>query len=516
MTHQLAAVNLPWPAHNALSRAQFNRVYLWDNFSAGYKRDGIESNSVLVRTWGILVELSSDITDPGLHELCQFVDRLTDLTPFTSHRADIDVREFVSILQVHIDRVRGEADLRFETAVFLLRCALKILPTLLLEILPTLLAAQSQSDRRGHQVAHTVTRILFAFTNPVATSNSAAMSDSGMLDLLQDCFRVLEIYRQFPDPQWILDAIKANLLESMVVCGELFQAVHPSVTKLLEHIASYLVYHSMISATAVALWAIRELMEDPETPPISGVWNEFLGLATRRILLLARFKDKDFLKECENLQCPRPGLRNEHEFKRCSGCMTSVYCSTDCQTIDWRHGGHRDICKAICVDRLVLVKPETRLDRHFLRALVNTDYQALEMEVLAQQFYFMDAHPNVAFVTMFNYTVLPPKIMVLPRAGAPTASLRAHIARTARLPPDTDAGTQQASLIVVIPSGGTNIKYRHFVLRPSAASLAGMQRILGEKEGITPEALAESLAQLTGQSLLKPRVEKPEEVMVTL
>jgi uncharacterized protein with PIN domain len=32
-------------------------------------------------------------------------------------------------------------------------------------------------------------------------------------------------------------------------------------------------------------------------------------------------------------------------LKRCSRCKRAVYCSTDCQKVHWKSGGHRDMCE---------------------------------------------------------------------------------------------------------------------------------------------------------------------------
>ncbi|KAL7268299.1 hypothetical protein RUND412_009086 [Rhizina undulata] len=58
-----------------------------------------------------------------------------------------------------------------------------------------------------------------------------------------------------------------------------------------------------------------------------------------------RVASKDFGKKT----CDGPGCTNVEEricqFQVCSGCRKSFYCGRDCQTKDWREGGHRPKCK---------------------------------------------------------------------------------------------------------------------------------------------------------------------------
>ncbi|KAJ7027025.1 hypothetical protein C8F04DRAFT_99893 [Mycena alexandri] len=45
-------------------------------------------------------------------------------------------------------------------------------------------------------------------------------------------------------------------------------------------------------------------------------------------------------KACDNVVCGVILLRTK--FQRCTGYLTSIYCSPSCQATDWREGGHRD------------------------------------------------------------------------------------------------------------------------------------------------------------------------------
>lgn len=44
-------------------------------------------------------------------------------------------------------------------------------------------------------------------------------------------------------------------------------------------------------------------------------------------------------------QCNK--LEKENIFQKCAGCLCTVYCSKQCQKLDWTSYGYRDECKVI-------------------------------------------------------------------------------------------------------------------------------------------------------------------------
>ncbi|KAF7345966.1 MYND-type domain-containing protein [Mycena venus] len=85
-------------------------------------------------------------------------------------------------------------------------------------------------------------------------------------------------------------------------------------------------------------------MDTFKDAPISGEWMSFCLIANQRFELMKSHLSEQYpaLRACDNIECGT--IASKSEFRRCSGCLTSHYCSTACQTRDWRHGGHRDSC----------------------------------------------------------------------------------------------------------------------------------------------------------------------------
>ncbi|KAJ6484230.1 hypothetical protein C8R45DRAFT_1075429 [Mycena sanguinolenta] len=147
------------------------------------------------------------------------------------------------------------------------------------------------------------------------------------------------------------------------------------------------------------------------------LWAEFFSVARERVEVLAAFDSNLGVRNvaCDNLQCGKIGVKAE--FRRCSVCQSMYYCSQACQNMDWRHGGHRETCDS---HGKLLLSAKNSLDstarqRAFLRALVHRDYLLVRRRLISDQIKFMKAHPDGAFVTMFDYTQGAVRIRVEPR-----------------------------------------------------------------------------------------------------
>ncbi|KAJ7895518.1 hypothetical protein B0H14DRAFT_3426124 [Mycena olivaceomarginata] len=46
---------------------------------------------------------------------------------------------------------------------------------------------------------------------------------------------------------------------------------------------------------------------------------------------------------CDNVECPKVDAKNT--FCKCGGCSTTLYCSKECQTLAWKQGGYKTMCK---------------------------------------------------------------------------------------------------------------------------------------------------------------------------
>ncbi len=47
------------------------------------------------------------------------------------------------------------------------------------------------------------------------------------------------------------------------------------------------------------------------------------------------------------LKCKKDNI--DGTFLKCAGCRRALYCSRECQKVDWKEGGHRGDCQTCAV-----------------------------------------------------------------------------------------------------------------------------------------------------------------------
>ncbi|KAJ6605183.1 hypothetical protein DFH09DRAFT_1299924 [Mycena vulgaris] len=363
-------------------------------------------------------------------------------------------------------------------------------------------------------VVKAVTIVLCSYSSPAATPIP------GTKDLLRDCFSILESLGGFSEKRWVGVALDAGLLRAIVFCGVGgFKEIRVVVTTLVRDVLPpFLVSHSLLSALKPAMGQVQKFTTTSsfKASAIYTDWTRFSGLANERIALMQQYDRGLFahlkLQACENSKCSRPGLRSEDEFKRCCGCLASVYCSQECQVADWNDGGHRDICEAIRAGLPYNRETLSTRDKSFLGALVNSEYQKVKYELLLQQIHFVRRSPGVQCSTLhFNYIEGHREIALIrdelfEHPDNPTkAQFIGHLSRAAK----KEAGALVFVSVKIGPTPGV----RYFLMRPFPSSLrVGLQRILDEVPvGSDLKSLLPTLLEK-----VKVLVEEPDEVLITL
>ncbi|KAJ7617683.1 hypothetical protein DFH06DRAFT_1364393 [Mycena polygramma] len=154
-------------------------------------------------------------------------------------------------------------------------------------------------------------------------------------------------HRGFPD------ALDAHLLRLLADCTrqfpqELDSTLRLFLTKLLP---DSLVYYHAVAAVATALDDVGA----PKCKTLSADWATFIELAQIRVDIMNDLHTYMVsIKTCDNIECAK--IRRRSRFRRCSGCNSFYYCSRECQTVDWKRGGHREHCASYTT--LTLVVPD--------------------------------------------------------------------------------------------------------------------------------------------------------------
>ncbi|KAJ7174833.1 hypothetical protein C8R46DRAFT_1252933 [Mycena filopes] len=283
----------------------------------------------------------------------------------------------------------------------------------------------------------------------------------------------------------ITESLQAGLLPAVFSCGsnsdeetdgylvELLRDILPGAT----------VYHSVLRQLEVSLSQVRDVKieEIVVSPTVIEQWHDFLALAEKRVEMMRQF-DAGALaatRTCGNLICGRLDLTNE--FKRCSNCRTSQYCSPECQVDDWRRGGHRQNCNKIA-SRRWKTSYLNALDRSFMCALVTHDYAARQPELALEELQWMHAHPGEVPYMLLDYEDGTLEVTFNSHREAPgafAAELTASCARPGR-----------RLHLVSIPDGDEDIMCV-VQLIAEGVGLAGELRLLAD--GITPGTESEEM-----------------------
>ncbi|KAF8187272.1 hypothetical protein K438DRAFT_1834900 [Mycena galopus ATCC 62051] len=223
--------------------------------------------------------------------------------------------------------------------------------------------------------------------------------------------------------RWLPAAIDAGLLRMMAGVAVEFPSVFDNRLRLLltKILPDGLLYYHAVAAMenvlddAAEMWSSEEL-EDAE---IVDDWDSFLDLAEKRVQLLDAFHSN---RACDNLECGK--IQDRSRCRRCSGCRTRYYCSSNCQIADWQHGGHRGHCGSPALLSLGEISscPLGFRERNFLRAVIQRDYEDGMHSICEGQVIFMATHPAARFFTLFDYTHNPVQISVQSVANSLTSN----------------------------------------------------------------------------------------------
>ena len=106
-----------------------------------------------------------------------------------------------------------------------------------------------------------------------------------------------------------------------------------------------------------------------EAIPFDAIRDRFIETGIQKIDTVADDKKSSTMSHvhfCQNESC------NESKTKKCSGCYSSWYCSTECQLADWPN--HKAECKEIQQDRLA-VKLYTQIADSMGKDIANYPYE---------------------------------------------------------------------------------------------------------------------------------------------
>ncbi|TFK68974.1 hypothetical protein BDN72DRAFT_841177 [Pluteus cervinus] len=186
------------------------------------------------------------------------------------------------------------------------------------------------------------------------------ISDSGHMSVMIIGFRFLgSVLETTSGAPWVLQAIKSGLLSVFVECSPAYgyltdEAMVIVFTPLGNIIPRYLVYSGVVQAMDAAFFNLENTARVRSLRQ-SRAWRTFEELA---LWTAWRFKVIEQIKKasdtssiCSNRKCHKVDVRNN--FRKCGNCGARLYCSKECQVIDWKEFGHKQGCTKALRARIV-------------------------------------------------------------------------------------------------------------------------------------------------------------------
>ncbi|KAJ6476656.1 hypothetical protein C8R47DRAFT_1323494 [Mycena vitilis] len=212
------------------------------------------------------------------------------------------------------------------------------------------------------------------------------------------------------------DAIQSGLLPTVLLCAQRNISLEINrrlLCLLLDIFPAATVNCNVLADMGTAYMALEgTISEHGFHPKAWAAWTAFSDLLMERIEVLRDFDTRAdvSLKACDNMECHI--ILEKTQLMRCTGCRDLLYCSRECQRLDWREGGHRDQCVVHRRQRIEIELAATPRERAFMRALLHYEFLALRTRIHAQWAEVLAAGPDIRCSTFFDYRMGEVRIKV--------------------------------------------------------------------------------------------------------
>ncbi|KAJ6566762.1 hypothetical protein B0H19DRAFT_1352462 [Mycena capillaripes] len=154
---------------------------------------------------------------------------------------------------------------------------------------------------------------------------------------------------------------------------------------------------------AGALSQVEELVASPsfQRSPLFERWAIFANVTTERLEVMREFDSVDFVSQraCDYPKCRI--ISEKINFKRCAGCESLLYCSKECQTLDWRQVPPVNVVH----EAADVHDHSTPRERAFMRKLLHNDYGEEARGNIYRDYAIINyTTPGTACFTLFDYT----------------------------------------------------------------------------------------------------------------
>ncbi|KAJ7906127.1 hypothetical protein B0H13DRAFT_2021555 [Mycena leptocephala] len=441
--------------------------------------------SIVVRAWALSLAAEDPGNDIAFRSLCQQIARSALFLDATTFEAGIEgaggsLNDLAELLVRHLrfvvdDSGTPEATIIHLAPVFRVLCAPPVLDDPVFADVLT-----------DHGIIPLLAQVAIRVSLPAFHSEE---------DLLSGCLVRLLKYTAKPSGHDLLaHSLGAGLLQAIVArCRRsMSQKLKDIVTVFLMFLTSAMVFLSVLQQVDVAM----EDLSITSLDSLKGLvlfdrWSSFWRILERGRSVMVKYRElKDGAsRACDNMECG--AIIPKTRLRRCSGCLTSLYCSPQCQLWDWRRDGHRRVCDTLYGCHSGHIR---QTDKAFLRALIHHDYMERRDSIWLWQMRYIRRESHTMPLVMFDYTVpfLPVQVALGQPDGGDTAWADCS-ARAAR-----SRGRMQMHLVKV--KDGSSTRHLVFPLRSTTGEVvAALRRLAADPEGDggeTDEARVRSLLDI--------------------
>ncbi|KAJ7643081.1 hypothetical protein DFH06DRAFT_601833 [Mycena polygramma] len=223
---------------------------------------------------------------------------------------------------------------------------------------------------------------------------------------LEECLKIYATVLPMRS-QGVRVAVQNGIIPALLTCAR--RGVSDQTRRLLSFLLEQVITPATVSCYVLAdVDAAISALEDIPPPDSScgmefvRAWASLERTTLHRLEVLRVFDSPDHIsrRACDNVQCGK--IQEKRSLKRCSGCRELLYCSQECQRLDWRRG-HRDVCAQYLNAHTDIHSAYNSRERAFLRALLNYDHNCNRIQVYRNSAVQWSSSPNAELVTVFDY-----------------------------------------------------------------------------------------------------------------
>ncbi|KZP20988.1 hypothetical protein FIBSPDRAFT_741512 [Athelia psychrophila] len=267
----------------------------------------------------------------------------------------------------------------------------------------------------------TVTHLLLACIAQRATSQT-----TGHPQEIAGCFAYIRNAMQSDCTDgftWVSEAVKAGLLLAFVNASPHYSTLPTQhqefILVIIELIVPrYLVYRTVINNVhaALAIAQASPYIASVFRGPAKDAWEAFVRLAEdRKAFERHSMPLQVLLIVCDNAKCLKTAPKAQ--FRQCSACMNTNYCSRECQTIAWKEGDHKTMCKLKKQERIENKTSISKTDAFFINKLSFRDTLRNLDHIKTKAASTYPGMPLYALIVKIDYTCYPEIYAVSPLAG---------------------------------------------------------------------------------------------------